>query len=160
MPCIDCIPLAQWSESFTPSAGVVSTHLKARGVDQTIQLVVHATHRDTGFGDGLNALPIGINQVGASSVIGLQVFVVETGAFAKLAVPRLQSIGRCWIGDDLINAGPNLCHLFVVTVVVSRLKGLGAKILTRVSHDTITNALGDIGPAVHHQILVGKATGL
>ena len=50
---------------------------------------------DAGLGDALDALAVGVDEVRAGLVVGLQVLVVEARPLAQLAVPRLEVLRRC-----------------------------------------------------------------
>ena len=74
-------------------AGVVGADLEARGEDQAVELVVHAADPHAGLVDALDALAVGVDEVGARLVVGLEVLVVEARALAQLAVPGLERLG-------------------------------------------------------------------
>ena len=103
MPCLVRMPSAQASDSFSPSrpveveagaALVLGADLEAGRVDDAVDLVLAAADHDALLGDPLDALAVGVDQVRAGLVEGLQVFVVEAGPLAELAVPGLQLLGR------------------------------------------------------------------
>ena len=67
-------------------AGVAGADLEAGGEDQAIHLVFHPLDYDAFFGDFVDALTLGIDQRYAGPIVGLQVFIVEAGALAELAI--------------------------------------------------------------------------
>ena len=102
MPCSDCIPSAQCSRQLlavTPDRveagppGVLRADLEARCVDQAVEFVVLAVGPHAGLVDALHPLAIGVDQVGARLVVGVEVLVVEAGPLAQLAVPGLERLG-------------------------------------------------------------------
>ena len=60
---------------------------------------------DAGLGDALDALAVGVHQVGVRLVVGVEVLVVEARALAQLAVPGLELLGRVPIVDDGVDPG-------------------------------------------------------
>ena len=126
MPCRLRMPSAQCSESVTPSRPIVSKPerraysvptSKPEAKIEAVELVVHAADPDAGLVDALDALAVGVDQVGAGLVVGLEVLVVEARALAQLAVPGLERLGRLRVGDDGVDPGPDLGHLLVVAVL-------------------------------------------
>ncbi len=167
MPCSDRIPSAQYSDSVMPSRpdGVEAgpsferrADLEARRVDQAVEFVVLAAHPHPGLVDALDALAVGVDQMDVRVVVRLQVLVVEAGPLAQLAVPGLERLGDVRVGDDLVDAPTDLLHLLVVAVVVGPQQTFGAEVA--VGDRPVADALGDVGPAVHHQVGVGEPAGL
>ncbi len=145
-----------------PASGVLGAHLEAGGEDEAVEVVVLAGRHDTGLVDALDALSPGVDQVAAGLVVGVEVLVVEAGALAQLAVPGLERLGRGGVAHDGLDPRPDLGHLVVVAVLVGAPHGLRAQLvaLADAGDDAVTDALGDVGPAVLHEVLVGEATGL
>ena len=85
---------------------------------------------------------------------------MEARTLAKLAIPRLERHGGVRIDDNGVNSGSDLRHLFVIAGMVCPLQRLWAEILLRVSNGLVSNALSNIGPPIHHQILIGETAGL
>src|SRR6202041_3209223 len=87
------------------AAPVLGADLEAGRVDDAVDLVLAAASDHAFLGDPLDALAVGVDQVRAGLVEGLQVFVVEAGALAELAVPGLQPLGGLGVADDGLAAG-------------------------------------------------------
>ena len=69
------------------------------------------------LGDALDALAVGVDEVGAGLVVGLQVLVVEAGPLAELAVPGLQVLGRVGSSTICVDPPADLLHLLEVGVL-------------------------------------------
>src|SRR5204862_2888445 len=54
---------------------VLGAHFESGGVDDAVDLVLHAGYDDTGLGDALDALAVGVDQTRARLVVGLEVLV-------------------------------------------------------------------------------------
>src|SRR5581483_2285562 len=79
--------------------------LEAAGEDDAVNLVLDAVRHDAALGDPLDAAAIGIHQRHVRAVEGRQVFVVEAGPLAELAVVWLQRLGRLRVSHDRLRTG-------------------------------------------------------
>ena len=84
---------------------------------------------------------------------------MEARPLAQLAVPGLEGLGRGRVLDDGVDPGPDLVHLLVVAGPEGGLDELGGELAAGadLGHDAVADALGDVGPAVLDQVLVGEA---
>ena len=89
---------------------VVGTDLEARRKDQTVELVGHPVDDDPALGDALNPAATRIDQRHVVAIERLQIFVVETGPLAVVAVPGLQRLGGGWVGHNRVDARPDFLH--------------------------------------------------
>src|SRR3712207_6014586 len=81
---------------------VVGADLEAGRVDDAVDLVRPAARHHGRLGYALDALAVGVDEVRAGLVEGLQVLVVEARPLAQLAVPRLEVGGRLRVLDDRV----------------------------------------------------------
>ena len=95
-------------------AGVTRANLEASSEDDTIHRILGPVDHDAVLRNAFDPFPLGINQGHVQPVEGGQVFIVEAGPLAELPVPRLESGGGGWIGDDVIDPSTDLIHLLKV----------------------------------------------
>ena len=82
---------------------VVRADLKARRKHDAIDRIADSAHHDRIFGDPLNAMPFGIDQLDIGPVERGQVLIVEARPFAHEPIPGLKSRRRLWVFDDTLN---------------------------------------------------------
>src|SRR5207244_12825519 len=91
--------------------------LEARRVDDAVDLVLDAVRDHTRLGDALDALPVGVDELGRRQVERLEVLVVKAGALTELAIPRLELLRGRRVADDRVDAHADLLHLLEVGVL-------------------------------------------
>ena len=135
--------------------GIGGADLKAGREDQAIQLIFNAIDHHAAFGDLLHAFALGVDEGHIGPVEGVQIVIVETGALTELVVPRLELVGGCLVGHDLIDARADLLHLAEIGQLqqFGRIASgsVGGLFLTDARDDA--DIADDIGPAVRDQIL-------
>ena len=128
--------------------------LEAGGVDDAVDVVVLSIDHQTPVGDLLDAGGA-VDQGDVVVVEGQQILVVETRAFAQVAVIRLENLGLGRIGHQLIDPAPVEIHDLVVEYLAA------AQVL---GHGHVLAAWGVLdggvvmGPSVIDQIHVGGLT--
>ena len=141
------------------AAAVVGAHLETRREDQTVELVGHPVDDDAGLGDALHAAAAGVDQRDVVPVERLQIFVVEAGPLAEIAVPGFERLGGGAIGHDLVDPRPDLLHLGEVRQ--SRCRGVRCsgsdRTVAVVTHDR--KLAGDARPGVGDQVFVRLSAG-
>ena len=75
------------------AAREVGADLEAGGVDQAVDLVLHAVRDHALLGDALDALALRVDQRDVRAVEGVEILVVEARPLAELAVVGLQRLG-------------------------------------------------------------------
>ena len=144
----------------TGPAGVGGADLETGGEDQAVDLVLNLpvgpVHHHTVFGETLHALAVGVDQGHVGAVEGGEVFVVEAGPLAELAVPRLQLLGHGGILDDGVHPIADGVHLHVV----GQLHQLAPLLRGQTTAQLLGGLLGhlagevaeDLGPTVLHHV--------
>ena len=118
------------------------------------------THTLAQANDALDALTVGIDQMRAWRVEGLQIGVMKARPLAELAIPGFQLRRRLAVADDRIDPGADFLHLFEVGILERRQHVWRGALLARQIHDFGANAPRQIGPAVLHQIFFRGAASL
>ena len=125
---------------------IVGTDLEPRREDQTVELVGHLVDDHPVLGDALDPEAPRVDQRHVVAIERKQIFVVETGPLAVIAVPGLQGFGGGPVGDNRIDPRPDFLHF-------GEIREFG-RLGVPPHHGEL---LGDAGPRVVDQILVGFA---
>ena len=96
------------------AARVVRPDFEAGGVDQAVELVLHAVDDDALRRDPLDAFALRVDQRDVGPVERVEILVVEARALAELPVVGLERLGRLPVADDRVDAGADLLHLLEV----------------------------------------------
>ena len=147
-PAVDVVAVA---------AAEAGADLEAGGEDQAVDLMSDTVDDHGVLGDPLDALAVGVHQLDRRPVEGLQVFVVEAGPLAELAVPGLQGLGRGRVLDHRLGPGADALHGGEVGDLhqLGQLLGRQARrALLAGDEDQLAEGLG---PAVIDQVLLGVA---
>ena len=99
-------------EAQTP--GEVGANFKAGAENQAIEFIFTPVDHHAAFGDPLDALTLGVDQMHIRPVEGVEVLVVKAGSLAELVVPGLEGLGGGRVFDHRIDARPHAFHLAVV----------------------------------------------
>ena len=106
--------------------------------------------------DPVDAAAVGVDQTHIGPVEGLQVLVVEAGPLAELAVPGLEGLRGLGVARRSRRPGRGSAPSSR-----SRPSPSGPRCRRRQRHSAILQPhdqlADDVGPAVHHQVLVGHA---
>ncbi len=134
-------------------------HGEARGEDQAVEFVGGVADHDTVLGDALDA--VGVGRVDQGDVVPVERRVVrvgEGGALAGVPVPGLEGFRGVRVGDGLLDTGAQFVHLGRVGELVGRFEGLAVALPAEAGKQLLQKACGR-GPAVGHQIPLGRLTG-
>ena len=149
--------LATAANDLVPGpAGVRGPHLEAGGEDDAVDLVLDAGHNQSAFGDVVDTLPVGVDELYVGSVEGGQVLVVERRPLAEHPVVGLEFFGYSRSFDQVVHPGPDLVHL----VEVGHLHDLGDVETPALSGfpEATDHLANQVGPAVVHEVLgLGQA---
>src|SRR5690349_17260369 len=139
---------------------VFGADFEAGCIDDAIERVFLARDDDAVPGDALDALAVGIDQMRARRVEGLQIRVMKAWPLAKLAIPGFQLRGRLAVADDGIDPGADFLHFLEIGILERRQHLWWGALLARQIQHFCANAPRQMGPAVLHQIFLRGAAGL
>src|SRR5439155_15189952 len=142
------------------SPAIFGADLESGSIDDAVELILPARDDNAVFGDPLDPLAVGIDQMRPGPVEGLQIFVVETRPLAELAVPGFQPRGRLAIPDDRVDPRADFLHLLEVGILKSRQHVWRRPLLARELNDFFADAPRQISPAVLDQVLLRGASSL
>src|SRR5207245_517443 len=139
---------------------VFGADLESRGVDDAVERVFLACDDDAVLGDALNTFAVGIDQIRARRVEGLQIGVVEARPLAELAIPGFQFRRSFAVADDRIDPSTDFLHLLEIGILERRQHVWRGALLARQVHDPGADSPRQVGPAVLHEIFFRGAAGL
>ena len=93
------------------SPRVLGADLETGCEDQTVDAVLDAVDDHTVAGDPPDALALRVDEGDVVAVERLQILVVEARSLTEVAVPGFERFGSGGIGDNRIDAGPDVLHL-------------------------------------------------
>ena len=103
------------AEDLVPGpADVRGPHLEAGGKDHAVDLVLDAGHDQAAFGDAVDTLPVGVDELDVGPVERREVLVVEGRPLAEHLVIGLELLGDLRVFHQVVDPRADLVHLVEV----------------------------------------------
>ena len=152
-PCLGDVETVTAFHGEAETSVLAREYLKAGRVDDGVDLGLDSIDNDAVFGDGLNALSVGVKEVHVGLVKRLKILVVETRALAEEFVPRLQLLRRFLVCDNLIDPCARANHVGIVRLGNGTKNCGRCKLLLRNRGNSLTPLEPDVSPTILQKVV-------